>query len=155
MSMLGPIGTIMQGNAARAAGNREASIADRNRTLANQDRIRNIRASEIAADKRRENRRQLSSIRAAYGASGIEMAGSPLDVLMDTSTEMATDVRRVEQEGQVVNRSGALAMLGLNEDANTARATGLNARNAAVIKAGAQVGEQIEKAVAAGAGGGA
>ncbi|RTL04992.1 hypothetical protein EKK58_09300 [Candidatus Dependentiae bacterium] len=130
-------GAISQGNAERAAYNRQAAIDERNRELANQDRIRSEQLSRQAAeDKRRENRRTMSALRAAYGSSGIEMAGTPLDILADASTEMALDERRIEDEGRVTNREYALKMLGLDESADMNRAAGKNAKKASIIKAG-------------------
>lgn len=110
-----------------AAANRDAQIADRNKRVADQDRQIAARTAELAAeDKRRENRRTYASIRAAYGTSGFELSGSPLDVLSDTSVEMALDERRIEYEGQVRNREGALQMLYLQEDADGNRTASRN-----------------------------
>ena len=109
------------------SADRDAQIADRNKRIADQDRIIAVRTAELAAeDKRRENRRTFASIRAAYGSSGFELSGSPLDVLADTSVDMALDERRVEYEGQVRNREGALQMLYLGEDADSSRAASRN-----------------------------
>lgn len=131
------MGAIQQGNAQKAAADRQAQIDERNKILADQDRIRDVQTAQIAAeDKRRENRRQYAALRAAYGSSGIEMAGSPLDVLTDVSTEMALDERRIEDEGLVKNREGALRMLGLQESADSSRAAGRNAKRAGYISAG-------------------
>lgn len=111
--------------AAQAQANaamRDAAIAERNKKIVDQDRQQAVRTAQIAAeDKRRENRRNLAAIRAAYGSSGFELTGSPLDVLADTSIEMALDERRVEYEGYVRNREGALEMLYLQEDADESR----------------------------------
>lgn len=115
-------GAQQQASAQAAAANRDAAIADRNAKIVDQDRQQAIRTAQIAAeDKRRENRRNFAAIRAAYGSSGFELTGSPLDVLSDTSIEMALDERRVEYEGTVRNREGALQMLYLNEDAQQSR----------------------------------
>lgn len=130
------IGAIQAGNAANDAAQRDADIAERNKKIADQDRRQAIRTAEIAAeDRRRENRRQLASIRAAYGSSGFELAGSPLDVLADTSQEMALDERRTEYEGYVRSREGALQMLYLQESADESRAAGKNAKRAGYISA--------------------
>lgn len=132
--VMGFAGAITSGNAQRAAANRQAAIDERNKILANQDRIQAINTARIdAEDKRRENRRQLASIRASFGSSGLEVAGTPLDVLADTSIEMALDERRIEYEGQVKGREGALKILGLQESADTSRAAGSSAHKAGVI----------------------
>jgi hypothetical protein len=130
------IGTIQQGNAARASANYQASLDERNATLAEQDRVQAIRTADLAAsDKRRENRRQLSSMRAAFGSSGFELAGSPLEVLSDSAQEMALDERRISYEGEVSGRKKAMEVLGLRESAQASRAYGTNAKNASTIAA--------------------
>lgn len=132
------IGSFASANAAKQqqdvmaqAEQRNAEIADRNKRIADQDRQIASRTAELAAeDKRVENRRTYASIRAAYGTSGFELSGSPLDVLADTSIEMALDERRVEYEGQIRNREGALQMLYLQEDADSSRAASRNYKQA-------------------------
>lgn len=52
-------------------------------------------------DKRRENRRQLGVIRAAYGQNNLSLAGSPLDVLEDTTVEQEYDVAKIKYQGEV------------------------------------------------------
>ncbi len=59
----------------------------------------------------RQTRMQLGSIRAAYGASGVTMAGSPLDVL-----EMS--VANAERDRQQILYKGELKALGY-EDTRT------------------------------------
>lgn len=123
------IGAMQSANAQAQASEYNASIAERNKILADQDRQRNIETARIAAeDKARENRRLLSTIRNNYGSTGLELAGSPIDALADSSIEMALDVRRIEHEGQVKGREGALRMLGLQEEATMARAAAKNQR---------------------------
>jgi len=118
-------------NVRAATAARDAQIADRNKRIADQDRQIAARTAELAAeDKRRENRRTFAAIRAAYGTSGFELSGSPLDVLADTSLEMALDERRVEYEGQLRNREGALQMLYLDEDAQSSRTAASNYKRA-------------------------
>lgn len=130
------MGAIQAGNAQAAAAERDAQISERNKVIADQDRIQAVRTAQIAAeDKRRENRRQYAAIRAAYGTSGFELAGSALDVLADTSEEMTLDERRIEYEGTVRNREGALQMLYLQEDADTSRVAGANYKRAGYTSA--------------------
>lgn len=130
------VGAIQAGNAQAAAAQRDAAIAERNQKIADQDRIQAIRTAEInAEDKRRANKRQLASMRAAYGTSGFELAGSPVEVLADASVDMALDERRVAYEGQVRNREGALQMLYLQEDAAQSRASASNYKRAGYMNA--------------------
>lgn len=124
-------GMIQEGRAASDAASYNAAVAERDAQVAEQNRQLAIRTSEIeAADKRRENRRVLASIRANYGASGFSFAGSPLDVLEDTATEQELDAQRIEYDGQVKGRSAALRILGLEDDAALSRSEAANARRA-------------------------
>lgn len=145
-------GSIQQSNAMSAAAAENAAIADRNAKIADQDRILAARTAQIAAeDKRRENRRILAGIRAAYGSSGFELAGSPLDVLADTSIEMALDERRIEYEGQVRNREGALQMLYLQDEARQQRSASRDYRRSGLTAGLAQGLSGASSAAAMGA----
>ena len=123
------IGAINQGKAEADAANRAAQIAERNKVYINQDRINAARANELdLEDQRREHRRQIASIRANYGSSGLDIAGSPLDILADTSIEQALDERRVEYRGSQENRAYSLKMVGATEEADAELARAKNAK---------------------------
>lgn len=130
------VGAIQSANAQAAAADYNAKIADRNAIVAEQNRQLALQTASIDADeKRRENRRNLSSMRAAYGASGLDLAGSPLDVLTDSATEMELDAQRVEYEGRVRGREGALEVLGYQEKATLSRMEKKSAKTAGMIGA--------------------
>lgn len=134
--VVGAIGAIQAGNAQAAASEYNARVSERNQAVAEQNRQIAVRTAEIdAEDKRRENRRQLGAIRAAYGSSGLEMAGSPLDVLEDSAIEMELDAQRIEYEGRMRSREGALQALGYSEDARLSRMQGKAAKTAGYIGA--------------------
>lgn len=117
-AIVGAAGSLYSGFAGAQAANANARIEEQNAQYRAQDRITAIRSAEIAADdKRRENRRQYAALRASYGSSGLELAGSPLDVLTDTSMEMALDEQRIDYEGQVQGRDAAI---GVNASKNSA-----------------------------------
>lgn len=102
------VGAIASANAQAAAAKYNADIDRRNAIVVDQNRANLMRQTEIDAQaKRRENQRTLGTIRAAYGASGLEMSGSPLDVLEDSALELETDVHRVEYEGRMKGREMA------------------------------------------------
>lgn len=133
---VGVYGAIQAGNARADAARYNAQVAEREQVVANQNRQLAIRTAQTdAEDKRRENRRVLASIRANFGASGLSLAGSPLDVLQDAATEQELDVQRIEYEGQVRGREGALRMLGLQDDAELSRAEARNASSAGRVSA--------------------
>ena len=120
--VVGAMGAMAQGKATADAANYSAAVADRNAKIA-----RNQAAVE-QDDQRRENVRQLGAIRAAYGGSGLEMAGSPLDVLEDTSIEQELDVARIGYRGE-------LKALGENDKAELARVEAANAKKTGQIGA--------------------
>ena len=103
--MIGAMGAQAQGQSAAAAQQFNADLAGRNATLARES------AATDAAIQERQSRMQLGSIRAAYGASGVTMAGSPLDVL-----EMS--VANAERDRQQILYRGELKALGY-EDTRT------------------------------------
>lgn len=89
-----------QANAASAAASQNAAIAEYNRKVA--ERNSGVASNEghaAAMDKARESRRTMSSIRAAYGASGLALEGSPLDVLEDSAAEGSLGIVREKYKG--------------------------------------------------------
>lgn len=91
--LVSAVGSIAQANAQAAAANYNAKVAERNRraVLAQTD-------NEIV-DQNIKNRRMLGTIRAAYGANGFEMGGSPMDVIADTTLEQSLDVAKIRYQG--------------------------------------------------------
>lgn len=138
--VIGALGAIQSANAQAAAAEYNAKIQERNAIIADQNRKQAVQTAEITAeDKRRDNRRILASMRAAYGTSGLELAGSPLDVLEDTAVEQELDVQRIRYEGRARSREGAIQMLGLREDATLFRMEGKAAKTAGYIGAAGQI----------------
>lgn len=127
---------MQQAEAQARAAEYNAKIQERNALIADQNRKTAIETADIAAtDKRRDNRRIMAQMRAAYGTSGIEMAGSPLDVLEDTALEQELGAQRVKYEGTLRAREGAIQMLGMREDAELQRMEASSARQAGGIAA--------------------
>ena len=77
----GAVGAVMQGQATSASAKFNQQTALQNATIARQ------LADEEAERIRTESRRAQGAIRAATGASGIRLEGSPLDVLADSAVE--------------------------------------------------------------------
>lgn len=133
---LSVVGAVTSANATARAAEYNARTAERDIVVADQNRQLAVSQAAIdAADKRRENRRVLASMRASYGASGVELAGSPLDVLEDTAVEQELDASRVEFEGRARGREGALQMLGLHEGATLSRMEGRGGRRGGTLNA--------------------
>lgn len=129
-TVVSAIGQINAGNAVAASSEYNARVAERDAVVADQNRKYTLEATQRdVEDRRREGRRQLAAVRASYGNAGVELAGSPLDVLADTALEQELDVSRVEQEGRMRGREGALQMLGLGESAKLSRMEGKSAKN--------------------------
>ena len=133
---VGVVGTLQAARANADASEYNAKIQERDAIVADQNRKATLEMSRIAADdKRRENRRTMSAIRASYGSSGLDLAGSPLDVLEDSAVESELDATRVEYEGRVRGREGALQMLGLQEGSKLSRMEAKNYKKAGGIAA--------------------
>lgn len=115
-------GAMQQGEATARAAEYNAQVNDRNAALSRQQ------SNAEMEDTAREHRRQMGAIRAAYGAAGIGLAGSPLDVIEDTALEQQTDIRRI-------GYSGELKAIGYEEKAALNRAEASNARTAGAISA--------------------
>lgn len=89
------VGAISQGNAAAAAADYNARVAERNRVAVIEQTYTEIE------DQRAKDRKLLGAMRAAFGANGFEMSGSPLDVMSDTITEQNYDVAKQKYVGRM------------------------------------------------------
>ena len=148
---LSVVGTLQEA-AARAdyaeaqeqAAEYNRSVTERNIEIAKTRRKQQMREAEIAAeDKRRENRRILSRMRAGMGNSALALNGSMIDILEDSATELELDAQREEYQGQISGYESALDILGLESEAqiydleaDAARSRRRKARLAGIIGAG-------------------
>lgn len=99
---VGAIGSIREGQAREASANTNAAIAGYNRDVALRNRgIVLSQSNADAIDANKELTRNLSTIRAAYGANGLALEGSPLDVINDTAKEKSLDVAKIRYKGDV------------------------------------------------------
>lgn len=111
--LVGAVGQLQAANANARAEDYNAQVAEHNADVANRNRATILAQSDNeAADQVRENRARMASIRAAYGASGIDLEGSALDVLNATAIENTLDVKRIQY-------AGALQAAGQVEEANS------------------------------------
>lgn len=118
------IGAIRAGQAQAAAANYNAQVAERNAFISR---------DQAAADEQRQRiqaRRKLGAMRAAYGASGISLEGSPLDVLEDSAAEAELDALTIRYKGEI----GAM---GYEAEAGAQRARAQNAKTESYYNAGA------------------
>lgn len=122
------IGGMAEANSARANGEatsaaelENADIAGQNKIITDSRRQIDVSTAEAdAADSERSNRRNLASIRNAFGGSGTGVGGSPLDAMLDVATTASRDTSRIRQEGQQRNRESVLQILGYQKDQNSA-----------------------------------
>lgn len=137
MLIAGAAGSVLDGVAAGKAGKANQSIHQRNADIL---RMR-AREFESAAEKnadllRDRNKKKLSSDSVKYMKSGVELAGSPLEVLGDSALEM-------EFEAQLMTHEGVLKAYETNVQASMQEYEGQMAawrgkqqKNAAFMKAG-------------------
>lgn len=137
---VGATSAVVGARAQNAAADYNASVGERDAIVADQNRLASLQQSRIAQeDRNRDTRRTLAAIRASYGASGVGMEGSPLDVLADSAFESALDSRRIDYEGRARGREGAMGVQGSLEGARMSRMEGSNARAAGWLSAAGQL----------------
>lgn len=132
------IGALNQGRAASDAANYNAAVASRNAVVAQQQ------AAADAERQRRENVLRQGQIRAGYGASGVTLEGSPLDVL-ENSAAMG------ELDRQTILYKGRLRSMGSEETAALDVMQGENAITQSYLRAGSELFTGASKAKAGGA----
>jgi hypothetical protein len=120
------IGALQQGQQAKQSAEYNAAIA-RNNAIASQQQ-----SAANAAAQQRKARMQMGTMRAGYGASGIGLEGSPMDIL-EQSAAMA------ELDRQNILYGGTLRTQGFTNTANLEEAAGENAESASYLKAGSSL----------------
>lgn len=92
------VGSIVQGS-------QQASLAKYNQKLAQQNAvIAGQQAAEDAARSRTDTRRRIAAIEAAYGANGIDLSGTALDVIDDATVQGELDAKTIEYKGLLEQR---------------------------------------------------
>lgn len=125
-TLVSAMGAIQQGNAAAAAADYNARLAEQNATIATQQAAEKERQQRILA------RKQIGSARAAYGASGVTMEGSPLDVLEESAYNSELDALTLRYGGQIES-------MGLRNQAALERMQGKSAKTAGYMNAGSSL----------------
>lgn len=123
---LSALGAIQQGYATRDQMEYNATVADQNAAAAR---------SAAALDEdtsRKKSSRILGTIRARAAASGVELGGSPLDVLADSASEAELEALTIRYRGETEARRQ-------ESEARLARARGKSAVSQGWIGAGAQL----------------
>ena len=126
------IGGIQQGKAASNAATYNAQIAERNAIIARQ---------QAAADEQRQRRMgvlRLGAARAAYGEAGVELEGSPLDILEQSAAQEELDALTIRYKGEL-RGMGAESEAALNRaQAPSLLTQGYMKAGSAVLLGGAQ-----------------
>lgn len=129
-------GQIEAGNAAHEAAMYQAQV-ERNNAIMERNRAAQERqAGEVEAmQKRREVAKIIGMQRAGIGASGVEMSGSPLDVLEDTALQGAYDVALIRHNAELRARDRDFAAQNFEAQAELTTMSGRNARRQGFISA--------------------
>lgn len=114
------VGTFSAASQAAKGKKFEQQVAERNARAARKQ------AAIDAEDTRRETRRRLASIKAAYGSKGFTLSGSPLDVLEDQAAEF-------ELAAQRESFSGEMRAVGFTDQAAASRMEARALRTSATV----------------------
>ena len=120
------ISSIQQGQAAKAQGEYNAAVAQRNAGIARDQAGRDAEAQQ------RHSYRVLGAARAAYGASWITSEGSPMDVLESSAMEAELDRQNILYKGN-------LRAMGYEETAALDVSRGTSAERQSYAQAGSSL----------------
>lgn len=119
-------GTVLSAGSAYAQAETQAGMLE---AEAEEKKREGIRAEQL---EREENERRLSSMRAQYGASGVQMEGTPLAVLEESAAigeRNALNLRYGGENSAKSRYAGAGAL----------RSTGILGAGSSLLKGGAEV----------------
>lgn len=136
-ALVGAAGSIASGRQQAAANRYNAQVADQNAQRA-------ILTSEAeAARSGDQNRRRLASSVNAYGASGVALEGTPLDVMADLAAEAALDEQIIRWRGRT--QQAGFQSQAAQDRAAARRATmaGYGQAGATLLTAGARLGQGL------------
>lgn len=106
--VVGVLGTFMSARAQSNAARYNAQVAENQATLATQAASENERRQRVL------DKKNLGAIRAAYGASGITLDGSPQDVIEESAMN-------AELNALTIRHGGAVTALGYQNSARLDR----------------------------------
>ena len=120
------VSAISGGQSQAAAFNYNAQTNQRNSVVATQQ------ASADEARQRRENLLRQGQLRAGFGASGVTLDGSPLDVLESAATNGELDAQNIRYKGN-------LRAIGYQDTATLDSMSSNNASTSGYLKAGSEL----------------
>lgn len=130
------VGSISQGQAAANAAEYNAQVAENNRIAARQQ-------ATFDEQRRREGlRRDLSSARVGAAKSGVDMAGSALDVMVRGAEDAELEALRIRYGGEVAQNAAA-AEAGLSRaQAGASRMAGFFGAGSALLSGATTIQRQ-------------
>lgn len=127
------VNAISQGNAAAASANYNARVAENNAIAVRQ---------QAAADEARQRRlaaKRSGSLVAGYGATGVTVEGSPLDIMEESAMQEELDALTIRYNGELA-ASNFMATAGMERArASNARTSGYMGAGTALLMTGAKV----------------
>jgi hypothetical protein len=126
MMAMAAYGAVKQGNEAKAVGEYNAALGLQNAAIARDQ------AQADAASQERHSTRVIGAMRAGYGASGVTLEGSPLDVLESSAAEAELDRQNILYRGE-------LRALGYNSGAELDRMRGSSGQQAGYFGAASSI----------------
>jgi hypothetical protein len=138
-TIMGAMGAMQSGNAARAAGDYNAQIAENNKVIAERQASDALARGKIAEDEQRRKTMAIKGAqRAALGASGVALdSGSALDILGDTAAFGELDALTIRSNADREAYGYRVQGMNFEAEAGLARAGGKAAQTAGMIGAGA------------------
>lgn len=121
-SVVSAAGSVIEGIGSQRAANYNARIADQNAQIAG------MQAASEEGRQRNEAARLAGEQRAAYGASGVTMEGSPMTAMRDSAVQAEMDALSIRYQGAMKSRA-------YREEAAQQRYAGRQARFAGFVGA--------------------
>lgn len=115
-------GAIKKGQSAKKQGDYNAKIEERNAAVARDQ------ANAAALRQQRSANKIIGGMRAAYGAAGVSVEGSPLDVLEESAGQ-------AELDRLTILHNGELKAIGAIDNAALDRARGAEAESSGYVNA--------------------
>lgn len=137
-TLMGAAGAIQSGNAAKAAGDYNAQVAENNKIVAERQAADALARGQIAEDEQRRKTMAIKGAqRAALGASGVALdSGSPLDILGDTAAFGELDALTIRSNAEREAYGYRVQGMNFEAEAGLARAQGKAAQTAGYVGAG-------------------
>jgi hypothetical protein len=151
MAVVGTVAAVssaqQQAKQAQQAADYNSALNKRNAEIANQNAAAARRQAVADSEaQRRSAEKQLGSMRAGYAASGIQMEGTPLDVLSSSVQQAEMDTLNTIYKGELRANSYQNEASGLSLTSQLDESSGKSARTQGMYSAGSSILSGAEKA---------